>query len=250
MSRIVKWSLLGLLAYLVFLIVKLPASQVVHRINHSNEVVISDVRGTIWNATASLLIVNNVAIERVSWKTSFWSLLVGNVTLDIKGGNLRASDKVSVQGPVTISLFDPTHIRASDLNIYVPANMVIAQVTLPVTVDAGGRFKIQIKELDYHQACVTLEGKGQWLNAGIEGLGEPLELGNFDADLSCIENDILVRIKPPNIFNLSADARVPMNLAVSVNGRFKPDDSLPKQVKDAANFFGRPDADGFYNIKL
>jgi general secretion pathway protein N len=250
MSRIIKWSLLGLLAYLIFLIVKLPASQVVYRVNNSPDVFISDVKGTIWNASASMLVVNNIAIEKVSWQTSFWSLLVGKIKLHINAGNLRASDKVSVQGPVSIDIFDQTHIQASDLSVYVPANMVIAKLSLPIVVDAGGRFKVQFDELDYHNACLTLRGKGEWLKAGIEGLGEPLDLGNFAAELSCIDEDVLVRIAPPNIFNLTADARIPKNLKVRVDGRFKPADELPKQVKDAANFFGRTDQDGFYTIKL
>lgn len=250
MKQIVVWSLLGLLVYGVFLIAKLPASHVIHRINNSKDVFVSDVQGTIWNGSASMIVVNNIAVENVSWTTSFWALLAGNATVDIKGGNLRASDKVSLQGPITINLFDQTHIQASDFTAYVPANMVIAQVSLPITVDAGGRFKILINELDMHNTCIALDAKGQWLNAGIEGLGQPLSLGNFDATLSCIEDDILVKILPPNIFNLTADARVPMNLKASINGRFKPDESLPSQVKDTAKFFGRPDAQGFYTIKL
>lgn len=250
MKQIVVWSLLGILVYSVFLITKLPASHVIHRINNSKDVFISDVQGTIWHGSASMIVVNNIAVENVSWTTSFWALLAGNATVDISAGNLRASDKVSLQGPVTVNLFDQTHIQASDFTAYVPANMVIAQVSLPVTVDAGGRFKVQINELDMHNACIDLDAQGQWLNAGIEGLGQPLSLGNFEAKLSCIENDVLVKIQPPNIFNLTADARVPMNLKASINGRFKPDESLPSQVKDTAKFFGRPDAQGFYTIKL
>ncbi|GAC16330.1 type II secretion system protein N [Aliiglaciecola lipolytica] len=253
MIRIVKWSLLGLLAYIVLLIINLPASQVIYRVNQSKDVSIEGVQGTIWRPSASMITVNNISIENVQWQMSFWQLLVGKVSLDIDAGNLRASDKVSARGVVNISLFDPSHIQASDLTLYIPADMLIAQVPLPVAVNAGGRFKVLVNELDYPGKCVALSGDGQWINAGLEGLiglNEPLSLGNFEATLNCIENDVLVKINPPNVFNLTADARIPNNLKVKLDGQFKPDDSLPKQVKDAAKFFGRPDNQGFYKIKL
>ncbi|MBU2877522.1 MULTISPECIES: type II secretion system protein N [Alteromonadaceae] len=253
MKQVVKWSLLGILAFLILLIIKLPASQVIYRANQSNDLSIEGVQGTIWNASASIISVNNITIEDVSWQVSFWDLLFGQMTLDIDGGDLRSSDKVSLQGIVSIDMFDPSHVQSSDLTVYLPADMAIAQAPLPIAVNAGGRFKVSLTELDYAGKCIGLSGKGQWLNAGLEGLvglSEPLSLGNFQANLSCIEDDILVKITPPNVFNLTADARIPSTLKVKLNGQFKPDDSLPKQVRDAAQFFGRPDKQGFYKIKF
>ncbi|GAB2687939.1 type II secretion system protein N [Aliiglaciecola sp. 3_MG-2023] len=253
MKQVVKWSLLGILAYLVLLIIKLPASQVIYRVNQSNDLSIEGVRGTIWNASASRISANNLTIEDVSWQVSFWDLLVGQLTLDIDGGDIRANDKVSIKGLVSLDLFDPNHVQSSNLAVYLPADMAIAQVPLPIPVNAGGRFKVAITNLDYAGKCVDLSGNGQWLNArleGLVGLNEPLSLGNFTADLSCIEDDILVKITPPNVFNLTADARIPKNFKVKLNGQFKPENTLPKQVRDAAQFFGRPDKQGFYKLKL
>ncbi|MFA3790982.1 type II secretion system protein N [Aliiglaciecola sp. SL4] len=253
MKQVVKWSLLGLLAFLVLLIIKLPASQVIYRANQSSDLSIEGVHGTIWNASASSINANNLTIEDVNWQVSFWDLLTGQLTLDIDGGDLRANDKVSIKGLVSINMFDPNHVQSSDLTVYLPAGMAIAQVPLPIAVNAGGRFKVALTELDYAGKCIDLSGNGQWLNAKLEGLiglNEPLSLGNFEANLSCIEDDILVKITPPNVFNLTADARIPHNFKVKLNGQFKPDNSLPKQVQDAAKFFGRADNQGFYKLKL
>ncbi|WJG09305.1 type II secretion system protein N [Aliiglaciecola sp. LCG003] len=253
MIQFLKWAVLGIAAYLCFLIAKMPAQQLVNRIELPKNISIVGVRGTIWQGKASQVLVNNVAIDNVKWQLSFWSLLTANLHLDIDAGDMRASDKISAKGPITVNLLDKNHLKAENFSIYMPASMILAQVKLPIYVDAEGRFKLQIDELDYPSVCTTLKGTGQWLNAGVDGivgLSEPLTLGNFSAQLGCIENDVLVSIDPQNIFNLSADARLPQSLKVSIDGKFKPDDSLPKQVKEAAKFFGRTDAQGYYTIKF
>lgn len=250
MNQSVKWSLLGLLAYVIFLLIKLPANQLISRITLPPQMSISGVDGTIWDGNASSVIFNNIEVENVHWDTSFWRLLTGQLVLDLDAGNARSSDQVSFDGNIAVSLFNTKHIQADNFVLYLPANMVIAQINLPVSVDAAGRFKVEIEQLDYPGQCESLAGKGQWINAGMEGLGEPLSLGNFDADLSCIETDTLISVKEPNSFGLSAQTRVTQDLQFSVDGKFKPDESLPKQVKDAALFFGQPDPQGYYKISL
>lgn len=253
MSQIIKWVLLGLVVYIVFLIAKLPANQVIHKVSLPNNISVSNVGGTIWSGTAGRLLVNNIAIENLKWQTSFWSLLLGNLSLDIEAGALRDSSTIYIKGPMNIDLFNQNHIETEQLSIYVPAKMAIAQVSLPVYADASGRFKVDIQELDYFAGCRTLAGTGEWINAGLsglQGLNAPLDLGNFYADLSCEGEQILVQIKQPNIFNLNADLRVAHNAKWSIDGRFKPANELPEQVKSAAQFFGRTDAQGFYSIKF
>ena len=71
-------------------------------------------------------------------------------------------------------------------------------------MDANGRFKVVIEELDYPGQCTELSSKFQWLNASLDGLAQPLMLGNFDADLSCVENDTFIAIKEPHSFGLTA----------------------------------------------
>ena len=251
MNQSIKWILLGILAYLVFLIAKLPASLVLSMLSLPQNIGIGGVQGTIWNGSATTVVVNNIAVENVQWDTSFWRLFTGRFALDLKAGNSRAAGKVSFNGPISISLFDQSDIRASNFTLYLPANMVIAQIPLPLPVDAEGRFKVQIVELDYPGQCAQLNGKGQWLNARLNGLAEPLMLGNFDADLSCVENDMLIAIKEPNSFGLTADARLTSSFDISVKGHFKPSEQIPTTIKNVIrDFYPPPNAQGYYTINL
>lgn len=251
MNQTIKWVLLGLVAYLIFLIAKLPASLVVGMVNLPQNIAVGGVQGSIWNGSATTVVANNIAVENVKWEISFLRLFTGRIALDLKAGNARIGGKVSFTGPVSISLFDQTDIQASDFTLYLPANMVIAQVPLPVPVNANGRFKVQIEELDYPGQCAELIGKGQWLNAGLDGLAQPLMLGNFDADLSCVENDTLVAIKEPNSFGLTANAIITSSFGISVKGQFKPSEQIPTQVKNVIRDFYPPaNAQGYYSINL
>lgn len=250
MSINIKWVLAAFGVYLFFLIYTVPAAHVIGRVTLPQEVEVSGVSGTLWEGKADLLVIAGMPIENLNWDLSFFPLLWGNLSLTLDAGNSRESEDISFKGPVTMDLFNTENVSVSDFSLFLPSALVISQLPLPLPVDAGGRFRIGIEELDFQGQCTELTGQGQWLRATIEGLGEPLELGNFDADLACIEGDTLIRVKEPNQFGLSADARVPANLAITVSGKFKPADSLPKQVHDAARFFGQPDADGYYLIEF
>lgn len=243
-----KWIVACIAAYLLFLIASMPAAQALRFATLPASVKIGAVSGTIWNGKAQFVQAKGIPVENVSWQLSPWRLLIGSLHADIDAGNARDAEQVSVNGPVSLSVFNPSRIAASDLTLFLPSDLVIANLPLPVPVNAQGRFKLDIQTLDFDKACRAIEGKGQWLNAGIEGLGQPLSLGTFNADIGCEDGVTLLEVKEPNLFGLSAVARIPENMKVSVLGRFKPDDSLPKAVKDAAGFFGQADAQGYYPI--
>lgn len=251
MNQIVKWVLLGFVVYVIFLIAKFPASLALSMFSTPNNIAIGGVQGSIWNGSATTVVINNIAVENVKWQASFFRLFTGRLALDMKAGNPRIGGEVSFNGPVSVSLFDQSDVSASDFTLYLPANMVIAQVPLPVPVNAGGRFKVQIDQLDYPGYCNQLVGKGQWLNGKLEGLAQPIMLGNYNADLSCVENDTLVAVKEPNSFGLSANARITSKFGISVKGKFKPSDQIPEQVKSVIrDFYTPPDAQGYYSINL
>ncbi len=253
MIKTLKWALLALLVYVIFLIAKLPASQVLYRFDLASNMSLEGVSGTIWQGRAATLINNGIEVENLKWDVSFSSLLLGNIDADVSGGNLRASEKVSFTGTLGASLFDLHHVHADNFTLYIPANMILAQVNLPIVADATGRLKLAIDSLSYPSQCEQLQGRADWRNAGIEGIQgmpQPLDLGNFSAQLSCVEQDIALDIKEPNRFGLNAQARVSKEFKISLEGKFKPDPTLPKQVLDAAVFFGRTDDQGYYSIKL
>jgi general secretion pathway protein N len=247
MKSALKWGSLCLMVYIVFLIVKLPAVHVSSRIQLAEGVSVSGISGTIWNGHAQRAQINGLPINDLNWSLSFLPLLLGEISADIKAGNMRDVSQISTTGHVS---FSEQRLEADNLLAYIPANLAISLLPLPIPIQADGRFKVQLKEVDYQAGCQTFTGKGQWLNANFTGVTGVIELGNFDADLSCQEANIIVNVKQPNSFGLTAKATVPHNMQFKIEGRFKPEANLPKEVHQAAQFFGKADADGYYPIRF
>ena len=58
-----------------------------------------------------------------------------------------------------------------------------------------------------------------------------------------------IELGNPLAFDIDAVVSPDMK-KVKVDGKFKPDDSLPQEVHQASKFFGQPDANGYIAIKL
>ena len=89
------------------------------------------------------------------------------------------------------------------------------------------------------------------MNAAVAGTQGPIDFGTYSAKLRCVGDDIGIVVSEPNLLGLSIDAVVSTDMKkVKVDGKFKPDDSLPQEVYQASKFFGQPDANGYIAIKL
>lgn len=237
----------GIVFYLLFLVANLPAQQVVTRLPLPNNIAISGVSGTIWNGNAASVYADGIRIFNVDWSLSLLPLLVGNVSADIKGGSQRQADQVAINGYFTVS---SSHLAAQDAQIFIPTDMVMAKLAIPLPVNASGRFKVKIDEARYSNQCETLEATGEWLNSGVMGTTGNIPLGNFSANITCQENVIKVAVDGSNKLGLDAVASLTPQGDIAVQGKFKVAQDLPKEVHNAARFFGAPDSDGFYQIRF
>ncbi|MDC8829339.1 type II secretion system protein N [Alteromonas gilva] len=247
-----RWALGALLLYVVLLIMSIPAAQVVNRVKLPANVSISGVEGSIWQGQAERVQFNNTLINDLSWDISGWSLLAGRLTAELNAGNMRDASSIAFKGPVSVSLFNPTSFSTEDFLLYLPVARVLAEVTLPIPVAAGGRFRVNVEDLDFdNSACENMMAYGDWLNASVAGTQGPIELGTFSAKISCAQQQFVVDVAEPNAFGLTMQAKAQQDMTnLSVSGQFKPDPSLPQEVHDAAKFFGRPNADGYIEFKL
>ncbi|NVK55860.1 MAG: type II secretion system protein N [Alteromonadaceae bacterium] len=247
-----RWALGAILLYIILLVVSMPAAQVINRLSLPANISISGVSGTLWQGQAERLQINNILINDLSWDVSAWSLLTGQLAADLNAGNMRDASSIAFKGPVKVNLFNPESFSTEDFLLYLPVAWVLAEVTLPIPVAAGGRFRVNVEELDFdNTACQTMMAYGDWLNATVAGTQGPIELGTFSAKISCAQQQFVVDVAEPNAFGLTMQAKAQQDMSnLSVTGQFKPDPSLPQEVHDAAQFFGRPNAEGYIQFKL
>lgn len=236
----------GLLLYLVLLVANMPAQQVLPRLSLPATLQLQGVSGTLWQGNAQTANIKGVVVKDLQWQMGVLPLLWGSIALDLDGGSQRDQNATYIKGGLTLSR---QSITADNLDLFIPAPAVLAQVPLPVPVQAQGRFKLAIDTLNYEQSCQDMTAKGEWLKGQI--MTTPvINLGHFSADISCNQGQITLAVAPPNSLNLSVQATVDPELNLRATGQFKPEASLPKLIHDTAKFFGQPGADGFYQIAI
>jgi general secretion pathway protein N len=251
MKRTVLLGVGAFLALCCFLIATIPAAQVIYRLALPSDVRIGKVSGSIWQGRVDKLSINGFYIENVKWKVKAASLLVGRLALELKGGEVRDKSAIALSGPVSFSMFDFSKVSASNLTVYLPTDKMIAKVKFPIRVNMGGRFRVRLNELDFGPHCEQLLGRGEWLNASIDFPSGASDLGNFVADLSCQEENIQIKVAEPNSLGLSFTSVLSPDMQTfQVSGQFKVADNLPDEIKQASQFFGTPDSDGYTRFQL
>ncbi|WP_412971568.1 type II secretion system protein N [Glaciecola sp. MF2-115] len=248
-----KWVVLAIFTYLILLVAYIPAAHVLAFVQKNNPklpVSIGSVEGTLWSGRVDKVIAQGIAINNLRWELSPWSLLLGKASIDLNGGKIRDTQQTYVKGNISASLFNVQNISAQELKLFLPARSVMAQVPMPVPVTADGRFRVDIQDFEFNNACINLAGKGSWLKGTVSGPTGVIDFGNFDANLACEGEQFSIQILPDNKLNL--DAKVLLSVAgkYKINGRFKPASDLPKEVHQSANFFGAADSQGYRNINL
>lgn len=247
-KHIILFSMLGIMVYLIMLVAKLPATQVLHRVLPQN-VVMENITGTVWNGKSDSININGITMDSVKWNVSLLALFSGKLGVNIQAGNVTNQQQLSIRGYAAIAVNQK--IYADNLVVRGPARLLAAYVPMPLPVKLDGQLRVNLANAVFNQqVCETLNGKGYWNNAAVSGTKGWIDLGAFSTELGCEQQHITANITPPNQFNLTAKAKVSPQQKISAEGSFKPDDSLPKEVHQAAMLFGAADPQGFYQFKF
>ncbi|MFC3122630.1 type II secretion system protein N [Agaribacter flavus] len=250
--KIWQWIVFGVILYVLGLIVYAPASLITSLIHQASnaQISIAEPKGTVFSGSAAKVSFNGIVVNDVNWHLSPLHLLLLKATIDVKGGAIRDMEQAYVSGRASVSLVNFQNISLQDMQTFIPVKSILAQVKLPVFITAEGRVRVNIQSLQADPSCLHLLGVGGWQNASIADNGKVTQLGSFDANLNCNNGQYTINIDEQNILNLDANITVGIDGSYQVNGKFKPDPTLPTEIKQAASFFGRANSQGFYEIKL
>lgn len=120
MKRVWPFVALGVLSYLVFAIVTLPANVVIPRVQPPG-VVLAGLDGSIWNGSAQAVQVGGAHIGSVAWKVHVLPLFALQGAADI---NLKRTDGFA-QGAVSVSR---QRVRLTDLSASFPLSALPPQL--------------------------------------------------------------------------------------------------------------------------
>ncbi|CCQ12763.1 General secretion pathway protein N [Pseudoalteromonas luteoviolacea B = ATCC 29581] len=206
--------------------------------------------GSLWHGHVTEVRVQQLSLKNLEWDIAATSLITGNLNFKVKLGNARDKSQISGHGDISINLLS-TSVTVEEAVLRFSVEQAMGHVTLPLPVEAKGRVMLS---LDHFVTgvpyCSTLVGGIRTPNIDVKGLNSWFSIGELEGQLQCKSGGIAVNVLPDNTLGLQADAVLSDNLQFSVNGKMKPDASLPKEVHDAVKFLGRADNEGYYPIKL
>ncbi len=238
-----------LISYLVFLIATLPSAVVLKQITLPKQVAISGVQGTLWQTRINQLVVGELLIEQLDVQLSFWSLFTLTPKLDITFGDPLLS---GAEGQLVLSISSQTAV-VTDLAIFVRANEVAQQLTLPLPLSAQGEVALAISEMSFNlqnNQCLTAKGEVNWSKAGVVALEQNIKLGRFSADINCEDGTLALLVSPKNDLGLTFSAYVRQGGKISGTGYLQPGAKFPQALNSTLPFLGRKDNQGRYRLSF
>ena len=249
-----KWfafTAIFLSSYLAFLVATLPLALVINTVELPKHINVGTVSGSIWQGEITQVTVNNNQIEQVKIQLSFWSLLSLSPKLQVTFGDAMLS---GAEGRFTLTI-SSKELILNDVELFVAANDIAKQLSLPIPVTAQGSVELSFAELSLNIAgkltCQSAQGQVSWLRSGVVALNNNIKLGNISADMHCEQGDLIAKVLPENNLGLSFTARLSLaQQRASGQGYLKPGAKFPAQLKSALSFLGRPDNQGRYQLKF
>lgn len=219
-ARLTILVLLGLVAYLGFLVASLPAAQAWRWAGDQVPAQAYGLSGTVWEGQAAVVLQDGRRLDAVQWKLAPAKLLLGrlaaNVQARLPDGRLRSEVTVAPGGRLTA--------RQLRLDMPAPALLQWLGLTrLPVQVD--GRLDALLRELSLEgQRLLSADGLLSWHGAVIRFGNAPLPLG-----------EVALRLEPATggingtLSNQGAPIDLGGTLRLTPDGRFVLDMAVQAQ---------------------
>ena len=252
----VRFLVLGLLTYIIFLVLTFPAERAyaywkssdISSSTASRNFALTGISGSVWSGKANAAVIQNTRLDNIEWTLRPWTLLLGQVGLGwrFQLPDSQGSKQASYGQGVTALGLDGS-VDFSSLEAQVPASIVASMAKMKA-LQPSGTLSLNLQDVEWNgQSLVSAEGRVVWRAAGVN-LFTPVSLG--DLTLTLETNDVEIKgviadsggpLSAEGLFTLEEDGKYQFNGAFSARG-----DS--KELKNALRSMGRPGADGKVKI--
>ena len=236
----------GLIAYVVFLLVSLPASfltrYVLPAVDKSNSMSLQSVRGTLWNGHANNTRVAMFDLGTLKWNLSAWSILLGDVALDV---NFK-SEQAKGSGDVAVG-FGGT-VAAENIELQFPAEMLLPLIRrLPISISGGVRGTVN--QLNYEQfETLQVDGRFVWQDAAMRA-PQNFSFGDIMIEMTPHNRGTKIKITDQNKgpVKMELNIRLEGSTKYTLNGWLQPKDPSQQHITEALRFVGaKGDSTGRY----
>lgn len=247
MKKILLYLLIFISAYLVFVVVTMPAKFILSQLSLPKEIKVHGLSGTVWHSEIAAISNDYINVSDVKADLNFWSLFTLAPQLDIRLGD---SLKPGPIGSLT-AILSAESIKINNADIIIAANDVIANTKLPFPIDAKGDVELNITNFQLGKPiCQELVGQISWPKAKLKAFEEDIMLGSLSGKLACDQGALMLTIDENNDLGLTYTAYVRKIGIISGEGYLQPGDKFPDNVRPALSFLGKPDNQGRYRLIL
>ncbi|HEB94580.1 MAG TPA: type II secretion system protein N [Gammaproteobacteria bacterium] len=236
-----RYLLIGLLAYVIFLLVQFPAGQAYAwwkaGPGAQQKVVLTGLSGSVWRGSAQQALIDGQRLQGLEWRLKPWTVLFGKLEIDyeirLDDGFLRGSVAADPQGAVAFDTLE--------------AKLPLAQLPLPaiVALQPAGVVNLNLQSVDWNgEALLSAQGRLVWSGAGISLL-QPLQFGDLALTLENRDGSVIGELsdaggplQAEGLLTLKPDG------SYQFTGRFAAREGAQSPLGQALGALGRPGADG------
>lgn len=247
----IQLTLLGLAAFLVFLVVSAPAAILTKTIERYTPARFQNVSGTLWRGTAGGFQLSGINAGPVTWTIKPASLLRGVLSTTLQVGTEAAASEL--RGSASLEAGLSGVIAVKQANINVAAEWAFVQAAVPIA--ATGQLELDIDQLviDRQKPLPRINAELRWLNAGVS-YPNVYDLGAYRLQLSHQPDD-----EPQNIIGIINDIDSPLkingtveldagyNYTLNVNVNTTP--AAPPDIQRVLPLLGNQKPDGSVDIR-
>jgi general secretion pathway protein N len=243
-----KLLILGVCSYLLFTLLMTPASWWLKLATLPPQLQLGQVSGTLWQGSVSAARYQQLDIGALRWQLNGWALFSAKLQFDVQSGSMQTPQLPFI---AAVASYGIRGAQLSQALLKLPVAQILPLLDLPLPVDASGDLALDIAEFSQGQPwCQSLSGQASWQDARLlTPAGNWLELQSLFGELRCADGTIVLTTDGNNVLGLDIKAVINAGQLL-VNGTLKPDAAMPKEVHQAMQFLGRPDAQGRYTIRF
>lgn len=243
-------SAIFVVAYLIFVLVQMPASMIVGMVTLPNNIKLGTVSGSLWSGKVTAVQYDNELIENATWSLSPLPLLWGSLSADVNFGSAGKRETISGDGHI-VTGFSFSSVSLSDFTLRVPASQVMDRLKFPLPVGVEGQMVMRFEEFDQGEPyCETLVGVVDWRRAKLDFGSEKADLKQIQADLACNKGELELKVSKKNPLGLQVTATAGANNKFSAKGFLKPDGTMSDNVHSVVSATFKADGQGRFPFKF
>lgn len=240
MKKAIRYGVLVIMLYAVFLFVLLPADRVYAVLKEKAPLPVSlyQINGSVWNGGADVAMMGAQRLEFFTWELEPLALLLGR--LEVALGFTKNDGKMNVIAGR--SLMGNYYLHDADASF--PA-VELESIFSPIKLGLSGNITANLKEMKIAgNQLSAVEGTLTWDKAGLISSADS-PMGSFGIDFATTEEGIKGILKDTG-GPLQADGILMLKPdgSYQFTASFTPRDAGRNDIKQALRFLGTPDPSG------